>query len=179
MSTKKYTDEKGFRWAKKHAKKQNKKTFKRWQIDDSEFRCCHCKNMIGISAMMGTMHRNHCPYCLWSKHVDTKPGNRKSSCHGAMRPIGLTLKHGGYDKYGRKRIDDIMIIHICKSCRTVNINRIAADDSTHQIELLFEESHNVTADLMDTLQDHDIKLMTREDYDVLKTSLYGKYHFKG
>ncbi|WP_420871372.1 RNHCP domain-containing protein [Lysinibacillus xylanilyticus] len=33
--------------------------------------------------------RNHCPKCLFSKHVDTVPGDRASTCKGLMRPIGV------------------------------------------------------------------------------------------
>ena len=116
---------------KNYGKRQ--RSYKRWQIDDSDFRCCHCKQIVSIHSMMGTMHRNHCPHCLWSKHVDTKPGNRQSDCHGSMQPLGFTLKHNGYDKYGNRRLDDIMIIHLCVKCGEFNINRIAADDNAYTI----------------------------------------------
>ena len=34
----------------------------------------------------GSGHRDHCPYCLHSKHVDIAPGDRESDCGGAMDP---------------------------------------------------------------------------------------------
>lgn len=33
--------------------------------------------------------RNHCPSCLWSKHVDVAPGDREAVCGGMMEPVGV------------------------------------------------------------------------------------------
>ena len=35
----------------------------------------------------GTGYTNHCPKCLWSKHVDIHPGDRSAACGGMMEPI--------------------------------------------------------------------------------------------
>ena len=44
---------------------------------------------------MGGRYFDHCPRCLWSKHVDDQiPGDRASTCHGLMEPIGVIQKHG-------------------------------------------------------------------------------------
>jgi hypothetical protein len=32
--------------------------------------------MVSASAF-GTQHRNHCPLCLWSRHVDRKTGDQR------------------------------------------------------------------------------------------------------
>src|SRR5687767_5611643 len=56
-------------------------TFKRTKED---FVCEHC----GYS-VVGTGYTNHCPKCLWSKHVDIDPGDRAETCMGLMEPIVL------------------------------------------------------------------------------------------
>ncbi len=76
-----------------------------------------------------TLHRNHCPYCLWSRHVDeSREGDRKSVCISPMVPIGLTLKKIKPDKYHPEKKGELMIIHKCQTCQKISINRIAADD---------------------------------------------------
>jgi hypothetical protein len=40
----------------------------------STFRCRNCGLDVGTTAP-GTAHRNHCPSCLWSRHVDDVPGD--------------------------------------------------------------------------------------------------------
>lgn len=65
------------------------------------FKCIYCHKWVPLDKQIGTTHRNHCPYCLWSKHLDSySAGDRDSSCGGAMEPLGLTFKHEGFDKYG-------------------------------------------------------------------------------
>ncbi len=68
-----------------------------------DFRCVHCRVMISANiALSGVNSRNHCPYCLWSKHLDLfKAGDRLSACKGAMKPVGLALKTS-YKKYGHE-----------------------------------------------------------------------------
>lgn len=62
--------------------------------------------------VIGGRYNNHCPYCLWSKHVDREiPGDRASSCLGLMEPIGV-IKKG--DKW--------RIIHRCQTCGKKTIN---------------------------------------------------------
>lgn len=37
---------------------------------------------------MGDGYTDHCPKCLWGKHVDEEiPGDRASECRGMMEPI--------------------------------------------------------------------------------------------
>lgn len=60
--------------------------------------------------------RNHCPYCLHSRHVDVAPGDRAESCGGVMEPIGLRQRTGkGWQ-----------VIHRCLRCGAVRPNRVAA-----------------------------------------------------
>ena len=51
------------------------------------FSCANCVKEIHPDGA-GSNHRNHCPYCLYSLHVDEEPGDRKASCHGKMEPAG-------------------------------------------------------------------------------------------
>lgn len=40
---------------------------------------------------LGYSCRNHCPHCLYSKHVDINPGDREESCHGLLEPVGVEI----------------------------------------------------------------------------------------
>lgn len=86
---------------------------------DQAFRCVHCKQFIG-APLTGGRHRNHCPNCLWSRHVDDRvPGDRKSDCHAAMEPVGKIVRRNG----------EQVLLHRCRGCGKDDPNRIAADDS--------------------------------------------------
>ena len=67
----------------------------------------------------GSRHRNHCPNCLTSLHVDIEPGDRASNCGGYMEPVAVFVRKNG----------EWAIIHRCKKCGALNANRIAADDN--------------------------------------------------
>ena len=67
----------------------------------------------------GSQHRNHCPKCLSSVHVDDKPGDRASLCNGVMEPVSVWVRKGG----------EWAIIHRCRLCGAFSSNRIAADDN--------------------------------------------------
>ncbi len=134
----------------------------------------HCKRMVFVTSEMGTIHRNHCPHCLHSLHVDTKPGNRASDCRARMVPVGLTYKHNGYDKYGKERKGDIMLVHLCSSCGSVNINRIAADDSCCEILDLFERSQFMQEAQRALIEQKGVLLLTSSDADALQTALFGR-----
>ena len=67
----------------------------------------------------GTEHRNHCPNCLCSLHVDDEPGDRSADCGGVMEPIAVWVRRGG----------EWAIIHRCKRCGVLSSNRVAADDN--------------------------------------------------
>lgn len=86
---------------------------------DQAFKCGHCKQFIG-APIAGGRHRNHCPNCLYSRHVDdTMPGDRKSDCHALMEPTGILTRRNG----------EQVIIHRCLGCGKEDPNRIAADDN--------------------------------------------------
>lgn len=56
-----------------------------------DFTCEHC----GVH-VKGDGYTNHCPECLWSKHVDVGPGDRAATCGGMMEPISLEGSTGKY-----------------------------------------------------------------------------------
>jgi len=82
------------------------------------FRCGNCSRQIETAAP-GTANRNHCPYCLWSLHVDLAPGDRRSPCHGTMEPVAIWVK----------RNSEWALIHRCQRCGELRSNRVAGDDS--------------------------------------------------
>lgn len=83
------------------------------------FRCTSCRLDVSLEAP-GTAHRNHCPNCLASLHVDRKiPGDRDAGCRGRMEALGLSVRPDG----------EWMIIHQCAACGELSANRIAGDDN--------------------------------------------------
>ena len=80
---------------------------------DEEFVCENCGKKV---PKLGYSCRNHCPYCLHSKHVDIIPGDRAEECHGDLEPVGAEIdskkgfKHITYSKicnFLKDRIDDL------------------------------------------------------------------------
>ena len=47
------------------------------------FVCQHCGKTV-LPDGAGTAHRNHCPKCLFSLHLDMEPGDREAGCGGSM-----------------------------------------------------------------------------------------------
>lgn len=60
---------------------------KRFRKNDSGFICAHCGKEV---RPLGYSSRNHCPFCLWSLHLDENPGDRRSECGGGMEPVSVT-----------------------------------------------------------------------------------------
>jgi hypothetical protein len=91
-----------------------------------DFRCRHCRTLVGPPTS-GGRHRNHCPACLWSRHVDERrPGDRASPCGGSMAPAGVFQRRTGEE----------MLVHRCLSCGVERQNRVAADDDPHRLRAL-------------------------------------------
>jgi hypothetical protein len=91
---------------------------------DQAFKCGHCKQFIG-APISGGRQRNHCPNCLYSRHVDdSMPGDRKSTCGSLMKPIGVMMRRNG----------ELVLIHECVGCGKQDPNRIAADDNPVLLE---------------------------------------------
>lgn len=84
---------------------------------DSSFTCINCKFQIPAQSF-GTRHRNHCPVCLWSRHLDDEPGDRRESCRAPMMPIAIEVRRDG----------EWAIVHRCNGCGILKCNRVAGDD---------------------------------------------------
>ncbi|MDF5754181.1 RNHCP domain-containing protein [Spongiactinospora sp. TRM90649] len=83
------------------------------------FRCAGCRLDVPLSAP-GTAHRNHCPHCLTSVHLDDRtPGDRRAACGGRMTALSITARPDG----------EWLIIHHCEACGGLSANRIAGDDN--------------------------------------------------
>jgi hypothetical protein len=83
---------------------------KRFQRRIEDFTCEHCG-----AAVHGDGYTNHCPKCLWSKHVDVNPGDRAEACGDMMEPIRLEGSSPDY-----------RIVHRCTRCgveRRVGVNK--------------------------------------------------------
>lgn len=141
-------------------------------VTEPIFECCHCSLEVTPNPEMGTAHRNHCNHCLWSKHVDTTPGDRASTCLGCMEPIGVTLKHEGTDKYGKEKLGDVMLVHRCSVCGAINLNRIAADDPEDLILGVYEKSLTISGETRAELEKQNIALLA--DKKTLEERLFGK-----
>ena len=86
---------------------------------DGSFRCRHCRLDVSLDAP-GTAHRNHCPACLWSRHLDgARPGDRAADCGATMEPLAIAVRRDG----------EWLIVHRCTACDAIDLNRIAGDDN--------------------------------------------------
>ena len=90
---------------------------KRFCKNDDGFVCVHCGRTV---PPLGYSSRNHCPYCLYSLHVDIMPGDRKNPCRGELVPVqSLPDPKKGF-----------VIVFRCEKCGKTVRNRAAADDDT-------------------------------------------------
>ena len=96
---------------------------KRFNMIDEEFICDNCKQKV---SKLNYTARDHCPNCLYSKHVDINPGDRQNKCLGLLKPIGI-------EKYK----DTYKIIYQCEKCKEIHKNKIANDDN---MDLIIELS---------------------------------------
>ena len=137
-----------------------------------DFKCAHCHVLVSSAHFLsGVNNRNHCPYCLWSFHLDLYvAGDRLSACKGQMKPIGLTMKNGR-NKYRLDSRGELMLVHQCIDCGTISINRIAADDDSATIIAVFKAS--IENHIQTQCEAHGILTLNANDEDVLYKQLYG------
>jgi len=138
------------------------------------FICRHCNLYVPCAAIIaGVQNRNHCPGCLWSRHLDgLNAGDRLAGCRATMRPIGLTTKRCR-NKYASERDGELMIIHRCTVCPKIVINRIAADDSAAALFELFEDSCASSAALQAELGSIGVSILTARDANLVRRRLFG------
>ena len=86
---------------------------------DEEFICENCGRTV---EKLGYSCRNHCNYCLHSKHVDINPGDRANECKGLLVPIGIEKFKNTYK-----------IIYKCNKCGQLHKNIMANDDDFEKI----------------------------------------------
>jgi len=87
------------------------------------FTCAKCKKRI-----KGTGYTNHCPNCLWSKHVDINPGDRASDCKALMAPVWVSVEKGKY-----------ILTHQCEKCGLRKRNKMAQEDNFDQAIKIIED----------------------------------------
>ncbi len=91
-----------------------------------DFFCEKCRLEV-----IGNGYTNHCPQCLWSKHVDVYPGDRAAACGGMMEPIRVEVKNSEYT-----------IIHKCVKCGFERRNKAVKDDSFDMLVQISAEVAN-------------------------------------
>ena len=138
------------------------------------FTCVRCGLPITCAPLVaGVQNRNHCPACLWSRHLDWRAaGDRLSNCRAPMEPIGLTTKRSR-NKYARERDGELMLIHRCAGCGKLSINRVAADDGAAELVELFERSLALGPALAAELGAADFQPLATADRDLLLRRLFG------
>ena len=92
---------------------------KKFNMIDESFICENCNKKV---EKLDYSARDHCPYCLYSKHVDINPGDRANDCKGMLQPIGIEKFKKTYK-----------IIYKCKKCNQNHKNIIANDDDFNMI----------------------------------------------
>ena len=99
---------------------------KKFNMIDEEFICENCGKKVN---KLNYTARDHCNYCLYSKHVDILPGDRQNTCKGLLKPIGI-------EKYR----DTYKILYQCENCHQFHKNIMAIDDN---LDLIIELSKKI------------------------------------
>ncbi|MEK7098661.1 MAG: RNHCP domain-containing protein [Patescibacteria group bacterium] len=93
-----------------------------------DFTCEQCSAQV-----KGNGYTNHCPKCLWSKHVDIHPGDRAATCGGMMEPVSVEGSTGS----------PYRIRHRCIMCHHEKINDANLGDSADALVALAQKRKNV------------------------------------
>ena len=94
------------------------------KTENEGFICNNCG--AAVQPLTNGSYRNHCPYCLYSLHLDNIPGDRSNNCFGIMKPIGI--------RYNGKK--GWQIVHRCQTCGAEKVNRVAPDDVDALINMM-------------------------------------------
>ena len=92
---------------------------KQFNMMDENFICENCGKEVPKANYTA---RDHCPYCLYSKHVDINPGDRANPCKGLLKPVGI-----------EKFKDTYKILYKCTKCNQEHKNIMANDDEMNEI----------------------------------------------
>jgi len=90
---------------------------RKFQRKKENFKCLNCGTEVA-----GTGYTDHCPVCLWSRHVDINPGDRAEKCRGLLEPVGVEVKAGGY-----------VICYKCRECGFRHRVRASGDDNMEEL----------------------------------------------
>lgn len=101
---------------------------KTFTMRDEEFICENCGKQV---SKLNYTARDHCPFCLYSKHVDINPGDRLNTCKGLLKPIAI-----------EKFKDSYKIVYKCSKCNQIHKNVMASDDDMDLIIKLSNETPN-------------------------------------
>ena len=107
---------------RENKRKQYEKGYYKTHACKDSFTCKVCGAAVFPDGA-GSSHRNHCPNCLSSLHVDIEPGDRAADCGGIMDAVAVWVRKGG----------EWAIIHRCRRCGTLSSNRVAADDNPFKL----------------------------------------------
>ena len=88
-----------------------------------DFTCEKCGAQV-----VGNGYTNHCPKCLWSKHVDINPGDRASLCGGMMKPVSVETEKGEY-----------VLIFLCEKCAFTRRKKVEINDDFDEILKICKE----------------------------------------
>lgn len=95
--------------------RENRKKMKSFTHINTSFCCESCGKEV---PPRGSSCRNHCPYCLASKHVDINPGDRANPCQGIMDAVAFEVT-------GSKGL----VLHFkCRRCGGTGRNIAAHED---------------------------------------------------
>ena len=103
---------------RENKRKQYEKGYYKKHPCSESFPCRVCGRLV-VPEGAGSGHRNHCPNCLSSLHVDVEPGDRAADCGGIMEPVAVWVRKQG----------EWAVIHRCRRCGALSSNRVAADDN--------------------------------------------------
>jgi len=96
--------------------------FKKFQRKIEDFKCENCGEFV-----KGDGYTNHCPECLYSKHVDNNPGDRANECGGLMKPI---------DAFFKKQ--EWLLRQECQKCGEIMTIRVRDEDNKKTLEKVIE-----------------------------------------
>lgn len=147
---------------------------------DDGFTCRRCRYYVSANSILsGVVNRNHCPYCLWSRHLDLfTAGDRLAACKQLMQPVGLALKQPR-KRYSPHHGGELMLIHQCTDCGKIAINRIAADDDADTVLAVFGHSAGLSGELRARIGQQGIHLLGVGDAPIVKTRLFGESQLTG
>ena len=103
----------------------------RWIVikNDNGFVCKHCGKDV---SPLGYTSRDHCPYCIYSIHIDNMPGDRANKCLGLLRPVSVeSSSKKGY-----------IVTYRCEKCGEIKRNKSADDDDFDELLRIQKENAN-------------------------------------